>query len=131
MEQNHEALAKEVASLAGTVARVELNQAHAAELNKLRFDSLDTSIGGVSATLDRFMGRINAIVSGEVKLPQAQQGEKLVADYLAWREAVDSDREDQEVLNGQVRLVGKIAVLLISTNFLAIIAAIYALLNTP
>lgn len=127
MEKKHEELAKEVASLAGTVARVEQNQVHAAELNKLRFDALDLSIGNVGATLERFMGRINAIVAGEVKMPQAEEGERLVADYQAWRKEVDTDREEQAVLNGQVRLLGKLAVILVTSQVLAIVAALYGL----
>lgn len=89
LEQNHEALARDVTTLSATVARVELNQTHASELNKLRFDSLDTSITGVAGNLTSFMARINSIIMGETKLPQAVQGEELVADYRKWRAQVD------------------------------------------
>lgn len=96
LEQNHELLARDVTTLSATVARVELNQTHAADLNKLRFDALDVGLGTLKSTLDAFMARINGVVSGEIKLPQAVQGEQLVADYLAWRKVVDGRLEDGE-----------------------------------
>lgn len=124
MEQNHAALAKDVASLAGTVSRVETNQKHAEELSKLRFDSLDVSVGTIRETLDRFMGRINAIISGEVRLPQSEQ---MMTDYFNWRAGVDRSLDEQAVLNGQVRMLGRLAVLLVSTNVVAVVAAVFAL----
>ncbi len=129
MEQNHEALAGVVANLAGTVARVELNQTHQAELNKLRFDALDTGVGTVKDTLERFMGRINAIVTGEVKLPQAEQGERLVSDYLAWRKEIETRLDAQDVRNGKIDLLGKIAVILVGGNVLGLIVSVISLLK--
>lgn len=129
MEENHANLAREVGTLAGTVARVELNQKHAEELNKLRFDALDTAIKAIDGTLERFMGRINAIVTGEVKLPQAAQGERMVAEYLEWRKGVDTRLDNQDVLNGQVKLLGRLALLLVPSNLIAVAAAIYASLT--
>jgi hypothetical protein len=125
LEINHESLVRDVAALAGTVARVELNQAHAAELNKLRFDSLDASITGVGATLERFMSRINAIVSGEVKTPREQQGDELVRDYIEWRDRVDHRLDTQDVTNGQIRLLARLAILVVGGNALGIMALIY------
>lgn len=125
-ERNHAALAKDVASLAGTVERVALNQQHSDELTKLRFDSLDTGLGTLKDTLDRFMGRINALITGEVRMPQAEQ---MVNEYLAWRASVDKALDDQAVMNGQVRLLGKLAVLLITSNIASIAVAIFALVE--
>ena len=140
LEERQGIVETRVSELGAVVARVEQNQVHAAELNKLRFDSLDTGVKGVTDTLERFMGRINAIVSGEVKLPQAAQGEKLVADYQEWRKGVDSklgtiytseqrrdietrlDRHENTL--AQVSLVGKIVVVLLSGNALAILGGI-------
>ena len=102
MEQNHELLAKEVAGLTGTVARVEINQKHAEELNKLRFDALDQSIKNIDGTLERFMGRVNAIIAGEVKLPREAQAEADRADYLRWRERIDTDLDGIHTRNDAI-----------------------------
>jgi hypothetical protein len=91
MEQRQDSTDTKVTELASVVARVEMNQQHATELAKLRFDAVDTAVKNIDATLERFMGRINAIVSGEVKLPQTVQGEQMVSDYLLWRKAVDAN----------------------------------------
>lgn len=132
IEQSHEALAGQVTSLAGTVARVELNQTHQAELNKLRFDALDTGLGTVKDSLERFMGRINAIVAGEVKLPGS---EAMMAEHLKWRGTVDAKLEasegkldEQAVLNGQIKLLGRLAVLLVGGNVFGLVIAIVALI---
>lgn len=126
VEQRVDGLEREVASLSGTVGRVEQNQQHQSELNKLRFDSLDTSINGVAATLDRFMVRINGIVSGEIRLPQTEQGEALVKDYQDWRKDVDRDREAQAILAGQLRLLGRIAIVLATSQVFVIIGVVYS-----
>lgn len=132
LEQNHEGLARQVTGLEGTVARVELNQLHAEKLNEMRFAALGTAVqtveGRVSAVdtkLDAFMARIESIISGETQLPQARQGEKLVADYLAWREKTDGRLDAQDVRNGQIGLLAKLGVLLVTSNVIAIIVAIF------
>lgn len=129
LEARHELIEGEVRVLAATVARVEQNQNHAVELNKLRFDALDTGLKSVSAQLVDFMRRIEAIISGETQTPAMRQGEEMVADYRSWRTDVDHQLEAQAVMNGQVRLLGRIAVLLVSSNILAIAAAVYAILK--
>jgi len=145
MEQKHEDLAREVGVLSSTVARVEQNQTHAAELNKLRFDSLDTGIGGVKDTLDRFMGRVEGIITGEIQTAQTKTGQELVADYVKWRKETDErlsrtsspewrgqieERLDaQDVRNGKLDLLGRMVVILVGGNALAIFAAIYAALK--
>jgi predicted transcriptional regulator len=133
MEQRQDDQAREMTTLAGAVARVEDNVKHQAELNKLRFDSLDTATVTIRETLERFMGRINAIISGEVRLPTS---EALLKDWSEWREEVEKrqaaseDRlAEQAVLNGQVRLLGRIAVLLVTSNVIAIFAGIAAFLK--
>lgn len=129
VERNHEALARDVNALAGTVQRVELNQKHAEELTKLRFDALDNGIRTVDKTLERFMDRINAIVSGEVKLPQAEQGEKLVADYLGWRDTVEKRLDSGAVFEAQGKLIGRIAMILLTSNVIAIVSAVLAVIH--
>ncbi len=91
MERRQDTIETKVTDLAGVVGRVELNQKHAEELSILRFNALDGAVKNIDGTLERFMGRINAIVSGEVKLPQAVQGEAMVADYILWRKEVTAE----------------------------------------
>ena len=129
MEQRQDSTETEVRTLAATVARVEQNQIHASELNKLRFDSLDLGIKSLAGQLDTFTKRVEGILTGEIETPTGRQGREIVADYKEWRQEVDDDREAQAILNGQVRLIGRLAVLLVSSNLLAIGAAIYAIAN--
>lgn len=96
MERRQDAIEGKVTDLAAIVGRVELNQTHATELATLRFNAVDSAVKTIDGTLERFMGRINAIVSGEVKLPQAAAGEKMVAEYMEWRKAVDQRLETVE-----------------------------------
>jgi len=145
MEARQDTIEGKVNDLAAIVTRVELNQQHATELATLRFNAVDTAVHTIDATLERFMGRINAIVAGEVKLPQAVQSEEIVKDFIAWRKTVDErisqtprsewreqveDRLDkQDIRNGRLDLLGKLAVMLLGSNLLAIIGAIAAFLS--
>lgn len=108
MEENHRVLSKEVGQLTGTVGRVELNQKHAEELTKLRFDSLDTSITSQSGKLDAFIQRIEGIITGEVQTAQGKQGVELVADYQKWRATVE-ERFDRTELSPVGRTVAQVA----------------------
>lgn len=126
MEQNHEQLVKEVAGLTSTIARVELNQTHAEELNKLRFGALDVSVSNLGTKLDAFMARINALISGEVRLPQ---NDALMKDWRDWRADTEGRLDEQAVLNGQVRLLGRLAVLLVSGNVVALVVGVAAILK--
>ncbi len=86
-----ERLEAEVSSLTVTVARIEQNQAHTAELNKLRFDALDMGVKSLGGQLTDFIKRIDGMISGEVDTAQSRQGRELVASYQKWREEVDDD----------------------------------------
>jgi len=103
MEQRQDGTDAKVDTLAATVARVELNQTHQAELSKLRFDALDTSVGTVHGTLERFMGRVEGLITGEVRLPQS---EKMLKDYENWHESVEDrlDKLDPSLAN-RVRIL--------------------------
>lgn len=145
LEQRQDGIERQVSGLATTVDRVEINQKHAEELAVLRFGSLDSAVKAVDATLERFMGRINAIVSGEVRLPQAVAGEELVRDYQAWRSKVDErlgiiytpqQRLDiearldrHEAFEVQGRLLARLGVLLIGGNILGVALALAAILT--
>ncbi len=112
MESAHESLAKEVGGLTTTIARVEMNQTHAEELGKLRYDSLVDSVNQIKSKMDLFIDRIEKVMSGEATTPQGRAGEKMVEDYLKWRADVDSDREDTETLKTQLRFLSRLVVVL-------------------
>lgn len=122
MEQRQEGFDQRLSSLAASVARVEQNQDHASELNKLRFDALDAGMRSLQIHLADFIKRVEGLVSGEVQTEQMRQGREMVADYQRWRDQVDADR-------AKLALLGRLAVLLVSSNVLAIAAAIYAVMN--
>lgn len=122
MEQRQEGFDQRLSSLAASVARVEQNQDHASELNKLRFDALDAGMRSLQIQLADFIKRVEGLVSGEVQTEQMRQGREMVADYQRWRDQVDADR-------AKLALLGRLAVLLVSSNVLAIAAAIYAVMN--
>ena len=122
IEGKYEDLAKQVAGLTSTVERVELNQQHAEELNKLRFGSLEQGMGTIAGKLDNFMARIEGMIDGTVQTTQTREAQERVRDYEEWRSQVDADR-------ARLHLLGRLAVLLVSSNLLAIGAAIYAVTN--
>ena len=130
LEAKYDDLAKQVEGAVHTIARVEQNQTHAEELNKLRFSSLDTAVGGLSMDLKGFMARIDGIMSGEVQTQQTRQSAELVADYQAWRKEVDADRDQQAVLNGQMKLLGRIAILLTIGGGITTLCSVVALAVT-
>lgn len=96
METAHELLAKEVGGLSTTIARVEQNQTHAEELNKMRFDAFTNGLMQVEGKLDRynnkmtaFIERIEGMLTGEVETQQAREAREVLVDYRAWRARVD------------------------------------------
>jgi len=145
MEQNHETLTREVSSLKGTVGRVEQNQVHAEELNKLRFASLDTAVGTLTTDLKGFMSRIENIISGEIETAQSKQGKAILADYQRWHDEVDAKLatvytpeqrmeierrlDSHDKFETQGRLLARIGVLMLTSNVIAIIAAIAAVIK--
>lgn len=122
MEQKHEDLAKEVASLSSVVSRVEANQEHARELNTLRFDALDTGLKSLSGQLGDFMRRIEGLISGEVETSATRQGRELVLDYQKWRGEVDGFMDEQKIRNA--RESGIFATFGAGKTFLLALAAI-------
>lgn len=145
IERRQDNIETEVRTLASTVGRVEQNQVHAAELNKLRFDALDMGVKTLTADLTGFMARIDGIISGEIETAQSKRGAELVKDYMEWRDGVDArlaslytpeqkarieERLDShDKFEAQGRLLARIGVLLVSSNVIAIIAGIAAILK--
>lgn len=115
--------------LAATIARVELNQQHGDELNRLRFDALDNAVKATSLDLKGFMARIEGLISGETETVQSRQGRELVADYQKWRATVDDRLDANDIFSGQIRLIGRLGVLLVTSQLLTLAAAAYALLH--
>ena len=113
METKHEELAREVAVQGQTLARVELNQKHAEDMNKVQFGALDTGLKLVNSTLDAFIKRIDGIISGEIETAQTRQGTQMVADYMKWRgeisKAVDDIKDEQAI--AKARTSGRVDIL--------------------
>lgn len=129
MEEKYDALAGQFSTLAQTVTVIAREQGHQDQLASERHDNLKEKLAGVSAMLSGFMARVEGMIDGSIQTAQSRQGAELVADYQRWRARVDDTLDQQAVLNGQVRLLGRIAVLLASTNVLALFAAIYAVVK--
>lgn len=89
MEVRHDDLAKDVSAITSTVSQVVQNQNHAEELNELRFKSLDTAVGQLTADLKGFMARIEGIMTGEVQTAATRQGAEMVEEYKEWRASTD------------------------------------------
>jgi hypothetical protein len=107
--------------LVQTVARVELNQKHAEELNRLRFDALDLNQKTLTTQVSEFIKRIDGLISGETEMPRQRD---LMADWVKWRGEVEADREAQAVRNGRIDLVAKVVYGLVGGNVVAIAGAI-------
>jgi hypothetical protein len=119
IEGRQDSIELEVRTLAATVGRVELNQQHATELAKLRFDAIDNGMKVGFGELGAFQARVEGMIDGTVQTQQQRQGAEMVADYLSWRKKVDA-------FMTQGTLLSRLAVLLISTNVIAIVVAIVA-----
>jgi uncharacterized protein YukE len=136
LETLHESLAKEVGGLSTTIARVELNQSHAEELHKLRYDSTAQALsqleGEVKQGGDRlasFIDRMEKIMSGETATQQGRAGQQLVEDYQSWRKTVEDRFDAAETLAVQVRLLGRLGMLLVGGSVVTTALAVYAALN--
>lgn len=116
IESRQDDQGRALAALSGTVERVELNQRHAEELNKLRFDALDASLSLHAGKLDNFMTKIDNILTGVTELPAAREGREMVSDYKIWRQGVDTTLT-------QTRLWGRIATVLASSGVLGALVA--------
>ena len=119
IESRLDAQEVEFRSMASAVARLTQNQEHATELSKLRFDALETGQRAIGAQLTAFMQRVEGLITGEVQTEQTRQGREMVEDYQAWRRDVDGDR-------ARLSLLGRLAIIALGGNALAIAAAVYA-----
>jgi len=125
MEVSHESLAREVAGLTTTIARVELNQNHAEEVNKLRFDSIATGLSTVDTKMSTFITRIESIIDGSASTAQSRAGEALVKDYQLWRETVEVRLDEADTLAIQLRFLSRIIVALTGGSLIATACAVY------
>lgn len=146
MEISHEALAREVGVLTTTISRVEMNQNHAEELNKLRFDALGNTLSGIETKIGTFITRVEGILSGEISTAQSKVNQDLLSDYRQWRGRVDAalsgiddyekfrdgtnERLEEAIeLRTQVRLLGRIAIFATGGSLLGTILAIYNMIT--
>jgi hypothetical protein len=140
MEQRQEKQEAETAVLSAAVARVEINQSHAAELAKLRFDGLDTGmknmderlgkqIGELTGHLDRFITRIEGVISGDVQTTQQRQGEALVKDYQEWRGGIGDWQDGVDEFRTQVKTSTRIFLLVAGSSWVGTAIAVWAFLS--
>lgn len=96
MEARQDSTEREVRALSATVSRVEANQEHASELNKLRFDALDKGMQSIDAQFKQFndqqfkpfVARIEGILTGEIETLQAKQGRETIKAYEVFRDDI-------------------------------------------
>lgn len=143
MEENHDTLVANVNVLQATISRVELNQQHAEELNKLRTDATTLSLVSLESKLGAFMARIDSLMTGETTTSSTREilsryeafrqdvesrlpARDEVTQYRLWRERVESRLDEADVLATQVKLLGRVALLLLSGTVVSTVAALYA-----
>jgi hypothetical protein len=91
-----ERLEGQMSVLSLTVERVEANQNHAEELNKLRFDGLDRSLTGLAGEVKAWMTRMEGVFTGEVQTAASRdlkaakeqaerEGALVMGEYMKWR----------------------------------------------
>lgn len=130
MERRQEQADTKVTDLGTVVARVEANQAHAIELNQLRFNALDNGMKAVSSEVALmrtdfagFVNRVNALISGEAS---TTQGRKMLEEYEDFKRDTERRLAKHDTFETQGRLLGRIAVILVSTQVVSIVVAIGA-----
>jgi hypothetical protein len=128
IETRHETLEGEVRALTNTVGRLEQNQLHGQELARLRFDAIDVGVRTNNAMLTDFIHKLDGIVTGDVKTYAARE---LDTDWTVWRSAVDKDRQNATEFITQGRFLGRLVLIVLSTNILALAAGLYALTQMP
>jgi hypothetical protein len=128
IEKRQDGIEQEVRTLTATVVRVEQNQNHGEELNKLRFDALTAAVGNVGGTLAAFITRIEGIVTGETETAQSRQGRELLRDYLEWRETVDDhiEKSKLERATGAAKTQGMVVALTGGRALVLTLAAVVA-----
>ena len=97
MELRQDNAENRLTELTASVTRIELNQSHATELSKLRFDSLDTGLNALKLQVSDFSKRFEGIMSGDIETPQLRQQRDLLANWSQWRHEVDELHDAREV----------------------------------
>lgn len=123
VERRQDTIEGKVTELAAVVGRVEANQSHLIELNQLRFSSLDSGLKSLATNFEAFASRINSLISGE---STTQQGARLMAEYEAFRSTTLARLEEHDKFETQGRLLARLAVILVSTNVIAIVVSVAA-----
>lgn len=86
METRQDTMESKVTDLTAVVTRVEQNQNHVAELNKLRFDALDTGVKTVDTKVSAFITRMEGLLTGEVQSHATEE-------YAKFRNSTESRLE--------------------------------------
>lgn len=126
IEARQDDQARGMQSLSSTVERIELNQMHATELNKLRFDALEGGVKTLDSNLSRFMARIEGILDGSIPTLSSKQGQAIVDDFTKWRGIVDEDRRGLRTIVERTlnRNAGILSVFTAGQRFFLVLAAI-------
>jgi hypothetical protein len=129
LETAHEALVVQVSGLSTTIARVEQNQTHSEELEKLRWDALNLSLNQMDARVQRqterltaFIERIDKILSGEIITARSSE---MLAEYKEWHDSVEERFGEANTLAVQVKLLGRLAMLLVGGSIITTTVAVY------
>jgi hypothetical protein len=93
MEGRQDSLEAKVLDLTTVVTRVEVNQNHALELNKLRFDTLDTSLKTLTSEVTAFMSRVTSLMTGET---ETALGARMLREYEEFRVSTANRLEAME-----------------------------------
>lgn len=87
MESRQDEQAKQIADIRSAVDLVVVNQRHADEINSSRHELLKAAIADVGKEFKDFSARINALISGEIRLPQQTE---MLADWTGFRGKTES-----------------------------------------
>lgn len=119
-------LEETVGSLSGAVSRVEVTVEHVRQLSELRFNSLETALKVIDGNLAGFMRRIEGVMTGEIETAQTRQGQKILADYEAFRERMEAHVEESNLIHASAAAKGEGVVLALSTGkaFLLLLIAL-------
>lgn len=137
MEIRQDTMESKVTDLATVVARVEQNQTHTAELNKLRFDALDTSTKTIVENLTSFIKRIDSLMTGETTTANTRS---ILDDYAKFRDSTltrldeleDTDLKGSAKNDGVIQTFGAgKAVIVTAAAAITAIIAILGFVLTP
>lgn len=104
LETSHEGLARQVATIATSLAKIETSQDHLEELMRLRLDMVSTATGAMSVRLDALAGRFEDAIAGRIPNPQVEQYYEERKRNAEWREGINrwmAQRDGQAIYSAR------------------------------